>query len=361
MAYFGGHGSFLILGLSNTPGIVGLSTVPSEKRWCDSTSFGDFAEGGFHKAELSVDYSCLYLLHRDVVIRDDVKWIFNGEIRLLDGSEGQSRRFRFYYYNVSNGYMSHPVYFDYRGNNNSDSFHVQFVGTTKFYRPGDYLLRIDDLLIDSNITFYGYGRVMVYDETFRMIEDFQNMAIGYSEIILTLIILLIVISAWTSLGVVVSWVDLKYEWKAFWKSNYAIVFSFFLMTFFFDILTTMVGLFHGAWEVNDFFRVDMLGATWAAILFMAGIGFLVFYFRDKNIVKLLGREYPASWLGYSIGFGVAGLVRFYIVGNNLWVVNLVGGPELFVGTMIVILGCIIVFVLWAGRRLFHKRRGLLKW
>lgn len=347
IAYLLGHGILLL---------AGLSSVHGEKPWNDHSQYDDFSENNTRIAELYVNYSAFYLLHREIVIQEDVKWLFSGEIRLLDNSESQSRRFRFYYENLSNGYMSHPVYFDYEGTNESNRFKIVFNGITKFYRPGDYVLRVDDLLIGSNITFQGYAKVLVYDETFRMIEDFQNKTEGYFRIMLGLLILVLVLSAWTHFGLVVSWVELKWESRIFRKSAYWDVFSLFVLMFFFDILTTVVGLSHGAWELTDFYRVDMFGGVWFSVLMISGIGFFAFHFRDKGMITVRGHSVSLSFLVYLAAFGIASLLRTFVVSSNLNVVRLIGGEEAFFFTLGAILVIAFVFGVWVISRVLRRRR-----
>ncbi len=353
VAYLGGHGLLLLLGLSSTAG---------EKLAWDSTQFDDYGEGGSRKAELYVNYSRLYLLHRDVAIREDVKWLFGGEIRLLDGSEDRARTFRFFYFNVSNGYWSHPYYFEYEGNGDSNRFDVVFTHSTRFYRPGEYVLRVDDLLIDSNTTFRGTSRILVYDETFRMIEDFQNKASGYFEILLALLISLIIITAWTQFGVVVSWVDLKWEWRAFWKSPYADVLLFFLLLHGFDLLTTLVGLSHGAWELNDFFRIDMYGSILASFLIIGGFGFFLFYFHDPMPKSRRTLPFDPAFLVYLIGFGiVAGIAKIAVVASNLDVLMTLAGEDVHLITLAAIIVSTVLFVVWRTlRRVLQKRKKVVR-
>ena len=347
VAYLVGQGMFLILGLSSASG---------ERLWRDSTQWDDFSEDGLRDAELYVNYSSFYLLHRDVVVNEDVKWLFSGEIRLLDHSENESRRLRFYYYNVSYGYMSHPFYYDYEGADDQNRFAVRFNHITRFYRPGDYILRVDDLLLDSNITFEGRGRILVYDETFRMIEDFQDTNLGVLEVILGLVILTLLVSAWIQFAFVVSWVDLKWEWRMFWKSAYADVFSFFLLMFSFDIFTTLVGLSYGAWEMNDFYRVDMLGGIWFSVLVILGIGFFAFYHSDRGTFHLRGISFAPSFLVYLAGFGAAGLLRIQIVDSNLNVLRLLAGHEVYQLALIAIIGCAVIFSIWILIRVLRRRQ-----
>jgi hypothetical protein len=109
----------------------------------------------------------------------------------------------------------------------------------------------------------------------------------------------------------------------------------------FDVLTTFVSLPHGGWEGNETARKDMCGTVWFNIFLVLCTGFSMYFLR--RFVRIVDRK--DHWLNRLD----IGLLSFLVLGalwgflwaevavGNLGYVETIGGGEIFVATLFVII------------------------
>jgi hypothetical protein len=324
----------------------GLSSVQGEKFWKGPPDLLTYNIDNLREGEVDIDYNWLHRIGRDIVVGKDVRWILSCRITLFGNDEYIERHFSFYFLNISNGHVSDRVLVKYGADNDFGNKSVVFDRHIKFYRPGEYVLRVVDQLPGSEVNFTGHSSILVYGEELSAAEDLHDDTVGFLLLTTGFLVFLIAIyislnSTWKDLGLSALWEEIKEEWHTFWGSWYGDILVVLWMLISFDVLTTFVSLPHGGWEGNETARKDMYGTVWFNIFLVLCTGFFMFFLR--RFVRLVDRK--DHWLNRLD----IGLLSFLVLGalwgflwaeavvGNLGYVETIGGGEIYVATLFVII------------------------
>ncbi|MCK4444643.1 MAG: hypothetical protein KAW09_08875 [Thermoplasmata archaeon] len=213
------------------------------------------------------------------------------------------------------------------------------------------------------MNFTGHSSILVYGEELSAAEDLHDDMVGFLLLTTGFFVFLIAIyvslnSTWKDLGLSALWEEIKEEWHTFWGSWYGDISVVLWMLISFDVLTTFVSLPHGGWEGNEAARKDMYGTVWFNILLVLCTGFVMFFLR--RFVRLVDRK--DHWLNrLDVGlplfllFGaIWGFTWAEAVVGNLGYIETIGGGEIYIATLVIIIVVIIATVSTLVLR--HKRR-----
>lgn len=333
--------------------LSGLTSLEGGKEWSDYSRNDKYAENGTILARLDIDYNWLFTEHGEVSVKEDVRWAFQGSITLSDGSHNVSRRFIFHYYNTSNGRYSQAIFYDYEGSNDSNPLSVRFSGAIQFYRSGEYILRVDDdYLIDSNITFRGSRKIMVYDATYAIVEDMKDTTVASFEMTLGLTLFSLVILGREHFGLTTSLADVRNEVRAFLMSSYMGAYAFLLLLTGFYITFGVVSVSYGTHVPGQVFGMAYAGNLWLIMFGLFGLGLLVFQYRDTDIIVIRSISIEQSFLVYAAIIGSFSFVLISILPERLGNIQEILGDEPYLvslTTMLLLSLIYTVSVVWIAK------------
>jgi hypothetical protein len=342
-----------VLGGQGTLFVIGLSSVHGENHWCDYSSDADYAPNNTVLARLRIGTSCFSRTGGDFAADQEFRWKLNITLSFLDGTRLEERDLKVYYQDSRLGHISRMETVHYGAENDFGNASIHFDRNIKFYREGIYSLRVRDDLVGSDVFFSGWLNITIHSRLFAMTERFVNVMVGSVMILGVGIVALFVVSVWEKLGFAQGWREITRDWREFWLSYYGLALFLLLLLVSYDVITTIFGLSYGAYEKNDWARVDMWGYVWLTYVALMGVSFFLFSWGRNEKLQIRNWGFalgPFFFAVFVLGFGY---LRVDAVANNLSLLNVVAGP-LPLSTCLAVMSCLSVLAglgYWRWRKL----------